>query len=521
MNVLILEKNYIRGSVIMKNSNKFLVIISILLSMFFLTFKIYALDNSMSKIDNLSTDATLKIEKFIQENMNKGSIPGLSVTIVNGDKTVYKKGFGYSDIAAQKPINSKTLFEIGSNSKAFTALGILALQKNGLIKLDDEVTKHIPWLKVKYKGNEAKITLEQLLHHTSGIPFKTIDKIPVSSDENGLENTVKTLVNIELDSSPGEKFQYATINYDVLGLVIRNVTGISYEKYIEENILKPMGLNNTYLYKNIIVDEQLAKGYKIGFLKPQVYEAPVYIGNKPAGYIISNGKDMAKWLKIQIDTLDDSKFDKSIIKESHEPNRRIAPLDDGTSYACGWFVYQKGEGEISHSGNNPNYSSFIDVRPGDKVGIAILSNTNSEYVSVIGQGINEILQGKDYNKDIKDLNTSADSISILIICITSLLAISTLYFMFKGLIQISKKDWKLNKKDINGKSIFKISFSLVFMLGLSYSIYLIPYILYNGVSWEFVFVWLPKSVKYALYLVYLSIWSIYIYYAIESFCKKR
>lgn len=503
----------------MKKPNKLLVILSIFLSIVLLPFKTYALVNDTDEINYLSNDENVKIEKFIEENMDKGKIPGLYITIVKDDKTIYQKGFGYSDIEAQKLVDSKSLFEIGSNSKAFTALGILNLQKSGLIKLDDEVIKYIPWLKVKYKDNEASITIEQLLHHTSGIPFKTIDKIPVSNNDNALEESVKTLINIELDSEPGKRFQYATINYDILGLLIEKVTGVSYEKYTEENVLKPMGLNNTYLYKNQAINEHMAKGYKVEFLKPRIYEAPVYRGNKPAGYIISSAEDMAKWLKIQMGILSNSKVDNDVIEESHKANRRVAPLGDGSSYAGGWFVYQKDGGEISHGGNNPNYSSFIVFRPEGKVGIAVLSNTNSQYVEAITKGVNNILQGEIYNKDIKDLNKSVDKISILIIALSSLIIISTMFFIGKGLKEVLKKERSLNKKGL--KSILKLVFSLMFMFGLSYCIYLIPYILYSGVSWSFVFVWLPKTIKIALYLVYVSIWIVYIYSIFISFYKKK
>ncbi|MBP2022486.1 CubicO group peptidase (beta-lactamase class C family) [Clostridium punense] len=216
----------------MKKRNKLVVMLSIFISIVLCQINVYALSNDDKEINYLTKDETVKIEKFIEENMSGGSIPGLSVNIVKGDKTVYQKGFGYSDIDKKKPVTSQSLFEIGSNSKAFTGLGILSLEKSGQINLEDEVVKYIPWLKVKYKDKEVSITVEQLLYHTSGIPFKTIDKIPVSNEDNALEETVKTLVGIELDSEPGEKFQYATINYDVLGLIIEKVTGKTYENYI-------------------------------------------------------------------------------------------------------------------------------------------------------------------------------------------------------------------------------------------------------------------------------------------------
>ncbi|WP_346940655.1 cyclic peptide export ABC transporter [uncultured Clostridium sp.] len=503
----------------MKKSNKLLVVFSIFLTIVLIPFKSHSLSEDSNEISKLSEDSKAKIEKFIEKQMSKGKIPGMSVVIVKGDETIYQKGFGYSNIETKELVTGRTLFEIGSNSKAFTALGILKLEKNGLIKLEDEVTKYIPWLKMKYKGSEAPITIEHLLYQTSGIPFKTIDKIPASNDDNALEETVKTLIDIELDSEPGKDFQYATINYDVLGLIIEKVSGMTYEKYIEENILKPMELNNTYMEKSNSIEKDMSKGYKIGFLSPRLYNAPIYKGNKPAGYIISNAEDMAKWLKIQMSNFNNSKFDKELIENSHKPNRRIAPLADGASYGSGWFVYQKDGGEISHGGNNPNYSSFITFRPEDKVGIAVLGNINSQYIADIAQGINEILQSKDYSKDIKDLNKSADNIAIAIICIGILIITSTLYFTIKAIIQIFKRERILKIKKI--KSILKVVISFIFIIGVSYCIYLIPYILYMGVSWNFVFVWLPKSVQVAIYLLYISIWLVYIFSLLTNFYKNK
>ncbi len=501
----------------MKKTKILLIMFIFTINVILSPFKTYAADNN--EINNLSDSDSDKIEEIIEKHMDKGKIPGVSVVIVKGEKTIYQKGFGYSDIESNKPVTSKSLFEIGSNSKAFTALGILKLQKDGLINIDDKVTKYIPWLKVKYKGNEVSITIEELLHHTSGIPFKTIDKIPVSNDDTALEEAVKTLINIELDSEPGKEFQYATINYDVLGLIIEKVTGETYEEYIQSNILKPMGLNNTHLFKDENVNEYMAKGYKIGYFKPCVYDAPTYRGNKPAGYIISNAEDMAEWLKIQLGTSTNSIFDETMISDSHKPNRRIEPLSDGSSYASGWYVYQKGGGEISHGGNNPNYSSFLIFRPEEKIGVAVLGNSNSSYIEAIGEEINEVMQGNSYSKDIKDLNKNADSISIFIICITSLIIISTLYLIIKIIIEILRKQRHFKSNGIKG--IIKICISFVFMLGLSYCIHLIPYILYMGVSWKFVFVWLPKSIKIALYMVYISIWLVYIYSLIISIYKKK
>nr|MCX3316980.1 hypothetical protein [Bacillus wiedmannii] len=171
---------------------------------------------------------------------------------------------------------------------------------------------------------------------------------------------------------------------------------------------------------------------------------------------------------------------------------------------------------MSHAGNNPNYSSFIVFNPKDKVGVAVLSNTNSQYVELIGQGINKILEEGTYNKNIIDLNKGADTIASVIICISILIVLSILFFTLKAILN---KQRHLNT--YGKKSLLKLVFSFLFMLGISYCIYLIPYILYRGVSWEFVFVWLPNSVEVALYFVFTSVWLVYIYLVFISFFKKE
>ena len=502
----------------MKKLKGSVILVSTILLGLLLSITCLAVDNGSSTINNLQQEETNKIEDHIEKYMNKGKIPGISVVIVKGDKTIYQNGVGYANTDSKKPVTSKTLFEIGSTSKAFTGLGILKLKKDGLVDTNEPITKYIPWLKMKYEGVEVPVTVEQFLHQTSGVPFKTIDSIPVSDNSNALEQTVKNLVGIELDTYPGERFQYATINYDVLGYVIEKVTGKSYEEYMNENVLKSLDLGSTYLDINKIPLEERPVGYMVNFLKAREYSAPVYRGNKPAGYVISNGEDMAKWLKIHLGTYTSHNFDKNLIEDSHVPNRKVRPLGDNSSYADGWFVYQDGGGEISHGGNNPNFSSFIIFRPEEKIGVAVLCNTNSSYVSVIGQGLMELMQNKEFNPpETSDLNKSVDRVSVIALCILIPLCILLVAFIFIGIKQLIVKERVFKHKGI--KSILMLFFSAAFMIFLTYCIYWIPYVLYNGVSWSFVFVWLPKTVKITVYLLTIFVWLLYLYSVFANFFK--
>jgi putative ATP-binding cassette transporter len=137
---------------------------------------------------NTNTDEEIpsaRIEKKVRELMEDGDIPGLSLVIVKGDQ-VYTRGFGYADVEKESPVTSDTLFELASTSKAFTAVAVLHLEKEGLLKLDAPVSKYLPWFYVYYNDEKHPITLRQLLHHTSGIPTRTISLIPPGNADGAL-----------------------------------------------------------------------------------------------------------------------------------------------------------------------------------------------------------------------------------------------------------------------------------------------------------------------------------------------
>jgi CubicO group peptidase (beta-lactamase class C family) len=500
----------------MKRINRIVISLFTFISLISVSIQVSAMENKKAETNKLDDNVRVKIEKFIEKQMDSGKIMGLSVAIVQGDKTLYQKGIGYSDYESKNPVTSNTLFELASNTKAFTALGVLNLDREGLIDIDDPVDKYIPWFKMKYKNKVEKITIKDLLFQTSGIPENTIGRIPVSDDRNSIEKTVRNLMNVELDYEPGSIFQYATINYDVLGLIIEKASGKPYEDYMQEKVLNQLGLNNTYLYKSDAMKKDLAQGYKLGFLKPRKYDAPTYRGNKPAAYIISNSEDMAKWLKIQLGTSSENKFNTGLISYSHIP--RISNIDYKKFYACGWYGMRKDDLVIYHPGSNPNYSSFILFDPAKELGVAVLANSNSSYVSSIADGIYALLQGKAYNANVNDSNKLIDIVCVIVIFIEGLVLIALLSLIIRILIQIAKKERKFYIND--GRTISKIIFRFVIAVILSYLLYIIPVIYSNG-TWEFIFVWIPISLKALVYLTYVIIVVAYIKHVLSLSVKSN
>ncbi len=510
----------------------FIVFVVLLISIFSFSNSVIGETGSLTAQDSnqnsLSQEKISQIESWVSENMKAGKIPGASIVIVEGDKTVYSKGFGYSDIRTKKSVTQDTLFELGSTSKAFTALGILKLEKEGRVNLNDPVNKYIPWFKMKYSGNYrgkkidgyVNITLSQLLHHTSGIPFKSIGDIPVSEADDALEKTVKTQVSKKLDFYPGEKFLYATINYDILGLVIQSVSGQSYEQYVKNNVLQPLGLNNTYLFRNEVSQENMSSGYKVNFLRPVKYNAPMYRGNTPAGYYISNAVDIARWLKIQMNTIEPGTFEKSLIDVSHIPDRTVAPNSDGSSYACGWSVFQSGGGMISHGGSNPNYSSFFLFRPQEQVSVGILANLDSSYTEVIAYGIDNIIRGEKPMNYLSDPYIAIDNASTTITLIALPVALTTIILVLILIIQIIKRK-RVYVGNVK-KVLLSTLFLSIFISGLGYCMYKIPDALYEGLPWGFIKVWAPHSLMIGISLLITCVTIFCIYFLLTSlFVKKK
>ncbi|MCR8843795.1 beta-lactamase family protein [Paenibacillus sp. SC116] len=458
------------------------------------------------------------VKQYIREQMLVSNIPGLAISIVHDGKSVMEEGFGYANLAEQEPVTDKTRFELGSTSKAFTGLAVLQLENMGLLKRDDPVTDYIPWLRMSYKGQPVEITLNHFLHHTSGIPFASIGRIPASEAKDALELTVRTLLNQPLNRMPGSSFEYATINYDVLGLVIEKVTGQSYELYIRESILGPLGMTATMATMPMPSDERAA-GYKIAFGKQREYTPPVYRGNIPAGYISSNAQDMTKWIMFQLHAIGTSEIEHSLITDSHVSDRSVKPDMDGSYYAGGWSVYGDKQA-ISHTGNNPTFSSFVALYPDSKTGVAVLLNTNSKHAADIGRATLGIWLGHSpelverYSDDFLMIDRAVS----WLLLVWGGLSLVFLFLIGKVLTGIRHKQRERTKFTRKQGGLLSIHLFIFTLLAVTF-ISLLRY-LFQELPWSFIEVWSPSSLPYALYGSFIMI-ILYVIYASLSVLFRK
>lgn len=468
-------------------------------------------------LNNIKQD---EIDNLVNNILQKSKVPGVSIVLINGEQTKYLN-YGFANQSQNVSMTQNTLLELGSMSKAFTGLGILLLEDQGKLSLDDSVTKYIPWLKVHFKGSykgknidsDVDLTLKNLLYQTSGIPFESIGYLPEGTSDSLLEDTVKTLVGIELDFYPGDRYQYATINYDVLGYIIQLVSGQTYEDFIFEEIILPLGLDNTYLFQSEAQDTGLlAQGYKIDLFQAKPYDAPIYRGNTPAGYIISNTNDMERWMRIQLNLIEVPEQYRRIIEKSHIGDTTVASQGN-FYYAAGWNVNIKGE-SIQHGGNNPNYSSMLIMQPEEELGICVLTNMNSNAADYLAENILNIVQGKDVTRFTSDLYKSLDFTFSIVEIVSILLGSLFLVLLFIAIIDILRKR-RLREK-LKEAKVAGILLAIPLMTFFGFCVYYLPNILLQRLPWDAVNVWGSSSIMHGSLIGFVA-FNIFMLYVLLTF----
>ncbi len=456
------------------------------------------------------------LEKRVKGLMERGDIPGLTLVIIQEGKPDYIGNFGYGDLEKKIKVSNETLFEIGSTTKAFTALAALKAEAEGKINLDDKVSKYIPWFKPQINGTPAEITLRQLLYHTSGIPFHSIQNIPLGDDENSLQQTVQNVKDIELESFPGTQYKYATVNYDIMAYVLELQIGKKYEEYMQDYVLGPLGMKNSVIgmkRNNPAFANKMAFGYKTGFFSARKYDAPAYRGNYPAGYLVTNGKDIARWLRIQMG-LDECELS-PLIKQSHMGNDRVQPFMTEVgiaTYGYGWMISLSGNKWIYHGGNNPNYTSFFVFSPIEKKGVGVITNSNSNMTPFIATSTFNRLLGvrdKKESEPSDSLDRSASVVSVILV-LYLLIVLGYILFTFISLAKGKRRFEKFTLKKL-GKIIGAIPLLAPFVFG----IYILPKAIAD-VSWDFALIWTPLSFGIAAFLLLIAIGGSYISFVLSA-----
>ncbi|MCC3859981.1 serine hydrolase domain-containing protein [Pseudemcibacter aquimaris] len=321
--------------------------------------------------------ATHLMDTWLDAQKDYNKWPSISVSFVNDQELIYSRSFGGA--------TPDTLYRIASNSKLFTALAILKLRDQGKLNLDDTIEKHIDWYNIKQKFDQSDpITIKSLLTHNSGLPYEP--DLPYWSYRDGypfpsLDELKQGTSKIETLYPVNEKYQYSNLGFILLGQIIESASGVSYHQYVHEQIIEPMGLENTFT--NVDASKhgnELAVGYGKLDRKQTRMEVP-FIDTKAttsAAGISSSANDLAKFLMWQLRAID-GKGDEVLKQGTFREMTRAHAVDTGSSMDVGYAFrtnYRGGKSYIGHGGVMTGHTSQTTIEPGAKLGAVTLMNTH-------------------------------------------------------------------------------------------------------------------------------------------------
>lgn len=251
-------------------------------------------DNNNNSHSNVQTERQDKINDLVQEYVNLDIFSGIVLVAEKGD-IKFHKAFGLANRAKNIPNSINTLFDIGSMNKTFTSIVIKQLAEEGKLNLDDTLTKFLTGFK---DPNTNKITINHLLNHESGFgDYHTPGYFDLPLNDRKLGAIVERAKSYQLNFEPGTEQDYSNLGYVILGAIIEKVTGKTYFTNVQERIINPLNLKNTYLNEFDNLEPRIAIGYHYTPLGKLVEAKPTQDTPNPDGGFLSTTMDILKFYR--------------------------------------------------------------------------------------------------------------------------------------------------------------------------------------------------------------------------------
>lgn len=335
-----------------------------------------------------------QIESIFRDFMEKQYIPGVAYGVVVDGELIYSGGLGVENVASQRPVTPDSVFRIASMTKSFTTMALVKLRDEGKFQLDDLVEKHVPELAaLNYPTRDsARITVRQLMTMSAGFPQDDpwADR-QLAIEEEQLSAWMQK--GLTFSNPPGVKYEYSNYGFAILGRIVTNVSGVPYQQYVTENILKPLGMTST-TYDTHTVD---AKRFAMGYRRQDnqwVEEPPLADGAFASiGGLFTTVNDFAKYMTFLLsafpprDEVDKGPVQRSSLREMQQPWRqrivassRVTPdaptvsQSDGYGYGLACGIDSVLGYSVSHGGGLPGYGTFYRLLPDCNAGIVVLTN---------------------------------------------------------------------------------------------------------------------------------------------------
>jgi CubicO group peptidase (beta-lactamase class C family) len=438
-----------------------------------------------------------KMDEYIESMMQDCRIPGFSVAVVRNGKSLYMKGYGVADENGRS-VTSQTPFLVGSVSKTFTALAVMQLVEAGKVELDKPVQTYLPDFTLADADISSKITVQQLLNHTSGIGEAAEDRVAtLYGDQESVHELVRKFRSLPLKSKPGSSFEYGNAGYIILGDLIETVSGLSYGEYVQRYIFEPLEMRHSYTSAEQAKKDGLAIGYRPIFGFPKPSKLPYRIDFLPAYSVISSAEDMTNYM---IAMSSGGKYNGfSILSEEgiRKMTSATIQISPWMAYGLGWYVTS---GSFYHGGLLADYQASIKFLPEDDISVVLMYNTSSialnklfkvGYRERIESGIINAIYGISPTEQpgLGPFNLNSYPISVIYGLALVLAVLISALIIFSGLrlLWISKR---LLKSKLYFWRFVIFSVLMHFLLPL-FVLVLVP--IYSGVPWRFAMNYAPDA----------------------------
>jgi len=444
--------------------------------------------------------------EHILNELRRANIPNAAVAVIQDGETSYiLKDSAYD-----------TLFQIGSVAKSFTGFGVLLLEDMGLLSVSDPVNQQLPWFEVRYNGEivpHESVTIYNLLQHTSGF---TSDerRFPSTVGEMTKDEMIAQLVGVELAFYPSEGHEYGNVNYIILGFIIEALSGQSYDDFMTQYVLHPLGLYNTFTSTQRAHDTgRVIGGHRFGFLRTRPHDVPWASVTMATGGIYSSISDMARWTGMHFGVEEVSEQFARIVQRSHENNHTSEnPFADSSFFgeaffdAAGWIIFENGA--IGHSGSAFGY--FTDVMMFPEHGIAVVVLSNFRHLNV-PQWSSLVLEATDSGNFVR---ATIDPFAIIDIIFVILTGVGVLFIGLFLRLAIELKKWLHIRERTKSKIRIKwLIGPFLSIIGLLILYIFVPMIFEN--SYEVLLLVMPASMTTAI----IAMW-IMVVYSLCAFVAK-
>jgi len=331
-------------------------------------------------------------DQAIIDCMNNGHMPSMALAIIKNNSMVWSKGYGYADIKNKKEATNETVYMLASISKTFAATAIMQLWEKGLLDLDDDINKYVPFSVRNPNYPDVPITFRMILTHRSSIASRTInlftlfsilrvpyDKMGEYLNPGGKLYSPKNWENYP----PGEKKSYSCTAYELLGYLVERITNQSLPEYCIKNIFQPLNMKNTSYHPSYYKKEQLAVQYI--YLFGRYIDLPEFEDrNYASGGLRSNLEDLSHYL---IAYMNGGEYNGAKILKNDTVKlmfTRQYPGDNFIGYGLGWQIFSghnhsQNNIRIGHSGGMPGSQTYMFYHVSDGVGIIIFTNQHLSY----------------------------------------------------------------------------------------------------------------------------------------------